>query len=114
MIRDCKAYGLPDVEFIDFESAIRINMYRKTTQGTIQGSKTTQITTQGATQTEKTTQATTRCDLGALKPNDRQVLKLIQAHPRMTQKEFAEVLGWKVDRVKYYFKNLRLFTRKCG
>ncbi|WP_294157348.1 ATP-binding protein [uncultured Selenomonas sp.] len=36
MIRDCKAYGLPDVEFKDFESAIRINMYRKTTQDTTQ------------------------------------------------------------------------------
>lgn len=36
MIRDCKAYGLPDVEFRDFESAVRINMYRKTTQDTTQ------------------------------------------------------------------------------
>lgn len=30
MLKACQAYGLPDVEFIDFESAIRINMYRKT------------------------------------------------------------------------------------
>lgn len=98
MVRDCKAYGLPDLEFIDFESAIRINMYRKTTQSN--------GTPQFTTQLPKTTQFTTRYDTPVLTLKEQKLLQVIQEHPEMGQKKFAEELEWTVDQVKYYLRKL--------
>ena len=33
---------------------------------------------------------------------DKEVLKVIQQNPELTQREMALELGWSVDRVKYY------------
>lgn len=38
--------------------------------------------------------------------NDLTIMEIIQAFPGITQKEIAEQLQWKVDRVKYYTKKL--------
>ncbi|MGB4093830.1 MAG: winged helix-turn-helix domain-containing protein [Ruminococcus flavefaciens] len=49
----------------------------------------------------KTTQTPTQTDLSKL------VLAVIREHPEYSQKQIAEQLGWKRDRVKYYVKRLR-------
>lgn len=60
------------------------------------------ITTQGTTQvTQGTTQAL------MLTEADEAVLNLLIKNSRITQKEIALELGWKIDRVKYYINKLK-------
>lgn len=38
---------------------------------------------------------------------DKDVVRVIIKNPRITQKEIALEIGWKVDRVKYYINKLK-------
>lgn len=38
---------------------------------------------------------------------DKEVLKVIQQNPELTQREMALELGWSVDRVKYYLNKMK-------
>ena len=66
--------------------------------------KTTQTLTPTQTTTQTTTpptQTTTQNELAKL------VLAVIKEHPEYSQKQIAEQLDWKRDRVKYYIKQLK-------
>lgn len=90
LLADCKRVGLKEPELLEIGGSFRVNMFRNTEMV----SNTTQ-----ATQT--TTQDVTLSDL------DQEVLKVLIKNPRLTQKEIALELGWKIDRVKYYINKLK-------
>ena len=95
IIRECREYGLPKPDFIDFDGDFRVNMYRHAADEVRENMfyfETTQ-TTQSPTQT--LTQA------------DNAILTLIKKQPALTQKELAMELGWTVDRVKYYLNKMK-------
>ena len=114
---------------------LRINLYRSTTDLLVTGAtdketnapqtggNTTQDTTQatqGATQaTRDTTQGTqdtaqalknTTQDRGEesnLTKEDIAILRILEEHSKFTQREIADILHWKLDRVKYYTTKLK-------
>ena len=83
-------YGLRELKFTDLEIGFRINLYRNTEDAPVD-------TTQG---TEETTQ-------GRLTEEDKAVLEAIKEQHSIPQKEIAAKLGWKVERVKYYFSKMK-------
>lgn len=94
----CREYGLPKPDLIDFDGDFRVNMYRRT-EG--------EFGVNGATtQTTQTTQTTNR-DPAGMSEEDISILKLIKKHPAMSQREYAEELGWTVNRVKYYLRKMK-------
>ena len=132
LFEEMRKYGLQEPEFIDWEDALRINLYRSSTDLLVTGAtdkethapqtggNTTQAT-QGATQdtTQDTTQATqdtahalqnTTQDRGEesnLTKEDIAILRILAEHPKFTQREIADILHWKLDRVKYYTTKLK-------
>lgn len=98
IFRECREYGLPEPELIDFDGDFRVNMYRN-----VNGEPDSKIT-QSTTQTTQTTQSITL----KLSENDKAILVVIREKPSMTQKEYAFELGWTVDRVKYYLRKMKM------
>ena len=130
LLEAMKEYGLREPEFQDLEIGFRINLYRNTedtvircaeeniqsgtqaTQGNTQATQsTTQTvhdTTQTARDTTQTTQDTTQTTTQTkLSQEAKTVLQIISQNPDMTQKEIAEKLGWKINRVKYHVNRMR-------
>lgn len=104
ILQECRAYGLPEPQLIDFEGDFRVNLYRKaSTSGTTQ-------TTQPPTQTIQTTQTT------PLSEADLTILDVVYRNPELTQREIALELGWTLDRVKYYLNKLKkqAYIRRVG
>ena len=104
VLRECKEYGLPEPELIDFDGDFRVNMYRKTQISEIQETTQTTQTTQTTTQTTQTTTQTSSLELT---DNDKEILRVILYNPELTQKELALELNWTVDRVKYYLNKMK-------
>ncbi len=114
----CKEYGLPKPELIDFDGDVRVNMYRRvetnteTTQATQETTQATQETTQATQETTQATQETTQAITQdfvqtMLSEEDKSVLYLLTQNPKITQKDIAVKLGWKIDRVKYYLNKMK-------
>ena len=114
-----KEYGLREPEFQDLEIGFRINLYRNTedtvircaeeniqsgTQATQCNTQAAQSTTQTVRDTTQTTQTTTQTKLSQ---EAKTILQIISQNPDMTQKEIAEKLGWKINRVKYHVNRMR-------
>lgn len=95
IFRECKEYGLPEPELIDFDGDFRVNMYRKVTGEFGVNDKTTQTT------------QTIQSDALKLSEDDKAILGIVHEKPTMTQKEYAFELGWTVDRVKYYLRKMK-------
>ena len=137
MLRECREYGLPDPELIDFEGDFRINMYRKTGFGSNsfpaesiqaydQAAHSTPVLTQTTQTTTQTTQTTTQTildhdwilylDANNFTSEDRKILTIVHDQPALTQRELAMELGWNVDRVKYYLNKMkkRKVIRRVG
>ena len=69
---------------------------------------TTQTTTQTVRDTTQTTQdATQTTTQTKLSQEAKTILQIISQNPDMTQKEIAEKLGWKINRVKYHVNRMR-------
>lgn len=124
IFRECKEYGLPEPQLIDFEGDFRVNMYRRADRD-VENKKTTQTTqTPQTIQTTQTTQTiqtpqTTQTIPGSilnLSEDDKAILAMVHDHPALTQKEYALELGWTVDRVKYYLRKMksREIIRRVG
>ena len=93
----------------------RVNMYRK--QEKASSAETTQTMenpTQSSAETTQTienptqslTETTQTIDF-QFTEKDKEVLKVIQQNPELTQREMALELGWSVDRVKYYLNKMK-------
>ena len=89
LMKAMNEYGLREPEFIDMDTALRINLYRSLYNENIK--KTTQAT-----------QGTTQATQIRLTEEYKAVLAVIKKQPDITQREIAEKLCWKNDRVKYY------------
>ncbi len=111
-------YGLHEPEFLDMDIALRINLYRSTEAVNIKIKEDIGDTTQAATQTLLTTtqdtknttqvaQSTTQAPQVKLTKEYISVLDVIKEQPDITQREIAEKLCWKIDRVKYYLSKLK-------
>ena len=103
MIRECREYGLPEPEFIDFDGDFRVNMYRVDSDEVEDKRETTQT----PTQTTQTPTQTPQIKGSSFSNADKTVLTLVHNQPSMTQKELAMELGWTVDRVKYYLNKMK-------
>lgn len=99
LFQECKEYGLPEPELIDFEGDFRVNMYRNNPllMGREQYIDPTQVN-------GNPTQANGKRQLSA---GETTVLNILRDNPSLSQKRIAERLNWKVDRVKYYLNTLK-------
>ncbi len=93
VLRECREYGLPEPELIDFDGDFRVNMFRKTTVLDVRD--TTQTVYNGKEFVLEFTES------------DKAILEVIQNNPKLTQKEIALELDWTVDRVKYYLNKMK-------
>ena len=98
VLRECVDYGLPEPQLIDFDGDFRVNMYRK------QKKESTLETTQTI---ENPTQSPIQSVDFQFTKKDKEILKVIQQNPELTQREIALELGWTVDRVKYYLNKMK-------
>lgn len=80
-------------------------MYRKQKNESIL--KTTQTKENPTQSREKTTQSSVQSVDFQFTKKDREILKVIQQNPELTQREIASELGWTVDRVKYYLNKMK-------
>ena len=108
ILRECREYGLPAPEFIDFDGDFRVNMYRQTLIGIRDTERTTQTT--------QTTQTAGQANGYCFTDEDKMVLTIVYKYPKLTQKELAMELGWTVDRVKYYLSKMKKlqFIKRVG
>ena len=94
----CEEYGLPKPELIAFDGDFRVNMYRK-----VKGEFGVNGATTQTTQTHQTTQSKEL----TLSDDDKKILELVHNYPSMSQREYANELGWNLDRVKYYLRKMK-------
>ena len=94
IISECKEYGLPEPQLIDCDGDFRVNLFRRIENTDVK------TTTQSPTQT-------TQMEAFELSVNDKNLLRIIEANPALTQKELAVELEWTVDRVKYYLNKMK-------
>lgn len=83
IIRECREYGLPEPEFLDFDGDFRVNMFRNTA-----------ISLNGISDTKNET-------------NETIALRLIQENPAITQKEIKEKMGVSLVTVKRLMSDLQ-------
>lgn len=102
MIKSCKEAGVREPEFIEMGSGFRINLYR--TNQNVKKTIQTQKTIQRTIQTNQTNQDDDRI---TLTKKDKEILRVIDINPKLTQKEMANELGWSLERVKYYTNKLK-------
>ncbi len=112
ILRECVDYGLPEPQLIDFDGDFRVNMYRKQKkESTLETTQTIENPTQSLgspTQTiENPTQSPIQSADFQFIEKDKEILKVIQQNPELTQREIALELGWTVDRVKYYLNKMK-------
>lgn len=86
IIRECKEYGLPEPEFLDFDGDFRVNMYRKAAVGG-----------NGISDTKNDTNDT----------NETIAMRLICENPAITQKEMKEKMGVSIVTIKRLMADLQ-------
>ena len=116
LLEAMKEYGLREPEFQDLEIGFRINLYRNTEDTVMRcaeeniqsGTQATQGNTQATQNTTQTVRDTTQTTTQTkLSQEAKTILQIISQNPDMTQKEIAEKLGWKINRVKYHVNRMR-------
>lgn len=86
IIRECKEYGLPEPEFLDFDGDFRVNMYRKAAGGA-----------NGISDTKNETNDT----------NETIAMRLIRENPAITQKEMKDEMGVSLVTIKRLMADLQ-------
>ncbi|MCP1100797.1 ATP-dependent DNA helicase RecG [Aequitasia blattaphilus] len=90
IIRECKEYGLPEPEFLDFDGDFRVNMFRQTTSNV-----------KGISDTKNETNDTKN------DTNETIAMRLIDENPAITQKEMKEKMGVSLATIKRLMSNLQ-------
>lgn len=107
LMKNMQDYGLQEPEFLDMDTDLRINLYRNTENvqlGTTQATQATQV----APSTTQVSQNIIRDDIQTvIGDEDKKILEIIKTNPYTSQREIANVLDWKIDRVKYYLKKMK-------
>ena len=105
ILRECVDYGLPEPQLIDFDGDFRVNMYRKQKkESTLETTQTIENPTQSL---GSPTQSPIQSADFQFTEKDKEILKVIQQNPELTQREIALELGWTVDIVKYYLNKMK-------
>ena len=95
----CEEYGLPKPELVDFDGDFRVNMYRKV-KGEFGVKWCNYPNYPNDTNLLKSKKST-------LSDDDKKILELVHNYPSMSQREYANELGWNLDRVKYYLRKMK-------
>ena len=90
IFRECKKYGLPEPELIDFDGDFRVNMYRNINGKSRPEEK--QVT-------EKVTEKVT--------DTDAKILELISENPSITTSKLADILSLTRKTISAHMKSLR-------
>lgn len=90
IIRECQEYGLPEPEFIDFDGDFRVNMYRKTGTGAVNGANGTILDTNDTNQS-----------------GEAKMLELIRRTPGITQNQIKVQTGLSLRTVKRMMAELQ-------
>ena len=115
LMKNMRDYGLLEPEFLDMETALRINLYRNIENVQLGTTQVAQGTTQVAQDTTQATQDTTQAAQNIIQDDiptvigdeDKKILEIIKINPYTSQREIAKALDWKIDRVKYYLKKMK-------
>lgn len=90
ILRECREYGLPEPEFIDFDGDFRVNMYR-------------QLPEKDWSHTDDTKRDTN----DTISENDTKILNLIRENPSITQAEVKEKMQVSIVTVKRLMTGLQ-------
>lgn len=108
-IRECREYGLPEPELIDFDGDFRVNMFRQI-GGTQSGAIDTNYGTIG------TNHGTIRTISGIIGGSpESKMLEMMRQEPKITQKELQKKMGVSLRTVKRMMAELQdqgYITRK--
>lgn len=91
IMRECKEYGLPEPELLDFDGDFRVNMFRKVTDS-VNGINETKNETDETNETKNETIA----------------MKLIRENPTITQKEMKDKMGISLVTIKRLMADLQI------
>ncbi|SDX81448.1 ATP-binding protein [Eubacterium barkeri] len=94
IIQECREYGLPEPEFLDYDGDFRVKMFRRIETGTVNGASDTIPGTIDTNQTD-----------------EEKVLALIRYNPRITQNQIKEQTGLSLRTVKRIMAELQ--SRGC-
>lgn len=104
LMKNMQDYGLQEPEFLDMDTDLRINLYRNTENVQLGTTQATQV----APSTTQASQNIIRDDIQTvIGDEDKKILEIIKTNPYTSQREIANVLDWKIDRVKYYLKKMK-------
>lgn len=102
IIRECKEYGLPEPQLIDFDGDFRVNLYRKmetdTKTGTNIETDRTNTETNTKTDTEKVMTDTETIS---------KIIELMKVQPTITAKQIAGILGISLSGVRYHINKMK-------
>ena len=108
LMKNMRDYGLLEPEFLDMETALRINLYRNIENVQLGTTQVAQDTTQATQDTTQAAQNIIRDDIPTvIGDEDKKILEIIKINPYTSQREIAKALDWKIDRVKYYLKKMK-------
>lgn len=108
LMKNMRDYGLLEPEFLDMETALRINLYRNIENVQLGTTQVSQDTTQATQDTTQVAQNIIRDDIPTvIGDEDKKILEIIKINPYTSQREIAKALDWKIDRVKYYLKKMK-------
>ena len=102
IFRECKEYGLPEPQLIDFDGDFRVNLYRKMETDTKIGASIetdrTNVETNTKTDTEKVMTDTETIS---------KIIELMKVQPTITAKQIAGILGISLSGVRYHINKMK-------
>ena len=107
LIHEMKEYGLKEPEFIDMEIAMRINLYRASTDMKIDNNEEISNHTGEEIRINEETSEETNKETNKEITNREKILCEIYASPDITQKQLAEKIGLSYAGVRYIMKQLQ-------
>ena len=106
ILRECKEYGLPEPEFVDFDGDFRVNMYRKTSEEEQCQIGASIIGTNGTNGTNGT-DGTNGTNGSKTDIDSTEILRLIQENPAITQAELRKELKISLRTIKRLMSDLQ-------
>ena len=102
IFRECRDYGLPDPELIDFDGDFRVNMYRNNTN---------------KASNESTNESINESISESLNSDEAVIMAIIKSNPQISQKEMATKSGFsrsKIQRILKVLQGKKVLYRECA
>lgn len=100
IFRECRDYGLPDPELIDFDGDFRVNMYRNNTN------KASNESINESTN-ESTNESINESISESLNSDEAVIMAIIKSNPQISQKEMATQSGFSRSKIQRILKVLQ-------